>query len=82
MCTSLLRAEQNVMFSHTFISTSCIQKNPHLTIVCGHTFYTLRKITDEDCVKIKQKINIGKECVKIKQKINIVITKPTYLLSI
>jgi hypothetical protein len=32
------------------------------------TFYTLRKITDEDCVKIKQKINI-------------VITKPTHLLS-
>jgi len=42
---------------------------PYLTIVCRHTFYTLRKVVDEDCVKNKQKINT-------------VITKPTYLLSI
>jgi len=33
------------------------------------TLFILRKIIDEDCVKIKQKINI-------------VITKPTYLLAI
>lgn len=38
--------KQNVMSSHTLTSTSCIQQNAHLTIVCGHTFYTLRKITD------------------------------------
>jgi Predicted hydrolase of the alpha/beta-hydrolase fold len=30
-CTCLLRGEQNVVFSHTFISTSCLQPNPHLT---------------------------------------------------
>jgi hypothetical protein len=42
------------MFNSTFISTSCIQQNPHVRFVCEIYFlhFNLSKVIDRDCAKL------------------------------